>query len=163
MRQMLVVLKSDLGCNQDSDTEPIHAGQEASGPVEQQECDTREELELSLCKDHRLRKATKNEEFLETRDLSLKKQNKCGSLSRSKRSRETRGKEDFSEDSTEMMGAGKESDFRGVVFEEHLDASPPREAASNLFVCDNDFEVSKELDELDENFAGALHISPRYS
>ncbi|XP_030096534.2 spermatogenesis-associated protein 7 isoform X1 [Serinus canaria] len=163
MRQMLVVLKSDLGCNQDSDTEPIQAGQEASGPVEQQECDTREELEFSLCKDHRLRRATKNEEFLETRDLSLKKPNKCGSLSWSKRSRETRGKEDFSEDSTEMMGAGKESDFRGVVFEEHLDASPTREAASNLFVCDSDFEVSKELDELDENFAGALHISPRYS
>ncbi|NXV61178.1 SPAT7 protein, partial [Molothrus ater] len=72
MRQMLDVLKSDLGCDQDSDTEPIHADQEASGPLEQRKCDTTEELEFAS-KGHRLRKATKNEEFLETRDLSLTK------------------------------------------------------------------------------------------
>ncbi|CAN8215461.1 unnamed protein product [Coccothraustes coccothraustes] len=162
MRQMLDVLKSDLGCNQDSDTEPVHAGQEASGPVEQQQFDTTEEFEFTS-KDHRLRKATKNEEFLETRDLSLKKPNKCGSLSRSKRSREARGKEDFSEDTTERMGAGKGSNFCGVEFEEHPSTSPTREAASNLFVCDSDFEVNKELDDLDVNFAEALHISHKYS
>ncbi|XP_036240605.1 spermatogenesis-associated protein 7 isoform X2 [Molothrus ater] len=162
MRQMLDVLKSDLGCDQDSDTEPIHADQEASGPLEQRKCDTTEELEFAS-KGHRLRKATKNEEFLETRDLSLTKPSQCGSLSRCKRSRETRGKEDFSEDTTEIMGAGKESDFCGVVFEEHPDTSPTCEAASNLFVCDIDFDVNKELDELDENFAEALHISPNYS
>ncbi|NXL25797.1 SPAT7 protein, partial [Setophaga kirtlandii] len=66
MRQMLDVLKSDLGCDQDSDTEPIHADKAASGPLEQQKCDTTEEF---ASKGHRLRKATKNEEFLETRDL----------------------------------------------------------------------------------------------
>ncbi|NWR14457.1 SPAT7 protein, partial [Emberiza fucata] len=71
MRQMLEVLKSDLGC-EDSDTEPVHAGQEASGPLEQQKRDTTEELEFTS-KGHRLRKDTKNEEFLETRDLSLTK------------------------------------------------------------------------------------------
>uniref|UniRef100_A0A8C3MJX0 Spermatosis associated 7 n=1 Tax=Geospiza parvula TaxID=87175 RepID=A0A8C3MJX0_GEOPR len=162
MRHMLDVLKADLGCDQDSDTDPIHADQEASGPLEQQKCGTTEELEFAS-KGHRLRKATKNEEFLETRDLSLTKPNKCGSLSRSKRSRETRGKEDFSEDTTEIMGAGKESDFCGVVFEEHPDTSATCEAASNLFVCDSDFDVNKELGELDENFAEALHISPNYS
>ncbi|NWS09042.1 SPAT7 protein, partial [Motacilla alba] len=72
MRQMLDVLKSDLGCSQDSDTELTHAGQEASGPLDQQECDTTEELTFAS-KGHRLRKATKNEEFLETVDFSLKK------------------------------------------------------------------------------------------
>ncbi|NXR96038.1 SPAT7 protein, partial [Hypocryptadius cinnamomeus] len=72
MRQMLDVLKSDLGCSQDGDTELIHAGQEASGPLDLKECDTTEELKFTS-KGHRLRKATKNEEFLETMDLSLKK------------------------------------------------------------------------------------------
>ncbi|NXX68346.1 SPAT7 protein, partial [Spizella passerina] len=69
MRQMLEVLKSDLGCDQDSDTEQIHADQEASGPREQHKCGTTEELEFDS-KGHRLRKATKDEEFLESRDLS---------------------------------------------------------------------------------------------
>ncbi|NXE61379.1 SPAT7 protein, partial [Calcarius ornatus] len=72
MRQMLEVLKSDLGCNDDSDAEPAHAGQEASGPRERQKRDTAEELEFAT-KGHRLRKDTKNEEFLETRDSSLTK------------------------------------------------------------------------------------------
>ncbi|XP_037994886.1 spermatogenesis-associated protein 7 isoform X2 [Motacilla alba alba] len=162
MRQMLDVLKSDLGCSQDSDTELTHAGQEASGPLDQQECDTTEELTFAS-KGHRLRKATKNEEFLETVDFSLKKPNKCGSPSRSKRSRETQGKENFSEDTMEMMGAGRESDFCGAEFEEHPDTSPTCEAALNLFTCDSDFEVNKELDELDENFADALHISHNHS
>ncbi|XP_057883031.1 spermatogenesis-associated protein 7 isoform X1 [Melospiza georgiana] len=162
MRQMLEVLKSDLGCDQDSDTEQIHADQEASGPLEQHKCGTTEEPEFDS-KGHRLRKATKNEEFLESRDLSSTKPNNCRSVSWSKRSRETQDKEDFSEDTTEIMGAGKESDFRGVVFEEHPDTSPTCEAASNLFGCDRDFHSNKELDELDGNFAEALHISPKYS
>ncbi|XP_059330697.1 spermatogenesis-associated protein 7 isoform X4 [Ammospiza nelsoni] len=162
MRQMLEVLKSDLGCDQDSDTEQIHADQEASGALEQHKCGTTEEPEFDS-KGHRLRKATKNEEFLESRDLSSTKPNNCRSVSWSKRSRETQGKEDFSEDTTEIMGAGKESDFRGVVFEEHPDTSPTCEAASNLFGCDSDFDTNKELDELDGNFAEALHISPKYS
>uniref|UniRef100_A0A8D2QB68 Uncharacterized protein n=1 Tax=Zonotrichia albicollis TaxID=44394 RepID=A0A8D2QB68_ZONAL len=130
MRQMLEVLKSDLGCDQDSDTEQIHADQEASGPVEQHKCGTTEEPEFD---------------------------------SKGHRSRETQGKEDFSEDTTEIMGAGKESDFHGVVFEEHPDTSPTCEAASNLCGCDCDFDTNKELDELDGNFAEALHISPKYS
>ncbi|KAM3670022.1 spermatogenesis-associated protein 7 isoform 3-T3 [Ammospiza maritima maritima] len=162
MRQMLEVLKSDLGCDQDSDTEQIHADQEASGALEQHKCGTTEEPEFDS-KGHRLRKATKNEEFLESRDLSSTKPNNCRSVSWSKRSRETQGKEDFSEDTTEIMGTGKESDFRGVVFEEHPDTSPTCEAASNLFGCDSDFDTNKELDELDGNFAEALHISPKYS
>uniref|UniRef100_A0A8D2M4I4 Uncharacterized protein n=1 Tax=Zonotrichia albicollis TaxID=44394 RepID=A0A8D2M4I4_ZONAL len=162
MRQMLEVLKSDLGCDQDSDTEQIHADQEASGPVEQHKCGTTEEPEFDS-KGHRLRKATKNEEFLESRDLSSTKPCNCRSVSWCKRSRETQGKEDFSEDTTEIMGAGKESDFHGVVFEEHPDTSPTCEAASNLCGCDCDFDTNKELDELDGNFAEALHISPKYS
>ncbi|XP_064571728.1 spermatogenesis-associated protein 7 isoform X7 [Zonotrichia leucophrys gambelii] len=162
MRQMLEVLKSDLGCDQDSDTEQIHADQEASGPVEQHKCGTTEEPEFDS-KGHRLRKATKNEEFLESRDLPSTKPCNCRSVSWCKRSRETQGKEDFSEDTTEIMGAGKESDFHGVVFEEHPDTSPTCEAASNLCGCDCDFDTNKELDELDGNFAEALHISPKYS
>ncbi|NXT68094.1 SPAT7 protein, partial [Chaetops frenatus] len=71
MRQMLDVLKSDLGCSQDSETELIHAGQEALHSVDLQDFDTVEELKFTD-KGHRLRKATKSEEFLETMDLSLK-------------------------------------------------------------------------------------------
>ncbi|NXH91170.1 SPAT7 protein, partial [Edolisoma coerulescens] len=92
MRQMLDVLKSDLGCSQDSDTELIHAGQdsdtelihagqdseteliqaswEASESLDLQESDAMEELEFTS-KGHRLRRATKSEEFLETISLSL--------------------------------------------------------------------------------------------
>ncbi|NXB42940.1 SPAT7 protein, partial [Leucopsar rothschildi] len=65
MRRMLDVLKSDLGCGQDSETELIHAEQEALDP---QEFDKTEELEFTS-KGHRLRKATKDEESLETMDL----------------------------------------------------------------------------------------------
>lgn len=217
MRQMLDVLKSDLGCSQDSDTELIHEGQdsdteqmhegrdsetdlsqagqdsetelihagldsktklihagqdseteliqasrEASESLDLQESDTIEELEFTS-KGHRLRKAAKSEEFLETLNLSLQEPNKCESLSFSERSRETQSREDFSEDTTETMDAGTESDFCGVEFEEHPDASPTCEAASNLIACDSDLEVNKELDELEENFADTLHISRNYS
>ncbi|NWH29934.1 SPAT7 protein, partial [Chloropsis hardwickii] len=71
MRQMLAVLKSDLGCNQDTETELSCAGQEAVDPLDLQEFGMKEELEFTS-KGHRLRKATKSEEFLETLDLSLK-------------------------------------------------------------------------------------------
>ncbi|XP_053802415.1 spermatogenesis-associated protein 7 [Vidua chalybeata] len=160
MRQMLDVLKSDLGCSQDSETELIHAGQEASGPVDLQEFDTTEELECTS-KGHRLRKATKKEEFLETMDL-LKKPDKCESLPQSRRSREARGKEDFSEDTIEIMSAGTESDFCGVEFE-HPDTSPTCEAALHLLAFDSNLEVNEKLDELGESFAEALHISHNYS
>ncbi|NXO87043.1 SPAT7 protein, partial [Sitta europaea] len=68
MRRMLEVLKADLGCGQDSETELMHAGQEALDPLDLQKFDKMEELEFTG-KDHRLRKATKSEEFLETMDL----------------------------------------------------------------------------------------------
>ncbi|NWR04944.1 SPAT7 protein, partial [Paradoxornis webbianus] len=61
MRQMLDVLKSELGCCQDSETELIHAGQEALGL---QEDDVIEELN-STRKGHRPRKAAKSVDFLE--------------------------------------------------------------------------------------------------
>nr|XP_031360788.1 spermatogenesis-associated protein 7 isoform X2 [Lonchura striata domestica] len=155
MRQMLDMLKSDLGCSEDSVTEIIYAGQEASGPLDLQEFDTTEKPERTS-KGHKLRKATKNEEFLESVDL-LKKPNIRESLSRSRRSRETRRK-DFSEDTIEIMGAGTESDFCGEELE-HSDTSPTCEAALNLAAWDSDLEVNEELDELGEDFAEALHIS----
>ncbi|XP_041903878.1 spermatogenesis-associated protein 7 [Corvus kubaryi] len=162
MRQMLDVLKSDLGCSLDSETELIQASREASESLDLQESDTIEELEFTS-KGHRLRKATKSEEFLESINLSLPEPNKCESLSFSERSRETQSREDFSEDTTEMMDAGTESDFCGVEFEEHPDTLPTCEAASNLIACDSDLEVNKELDELKKNFADTLHISRNYS
>ncbi|NWW67490.1 SPAT7 protein, partial [Ifrita kowaldi] len=81
MRQMLDVLKSDLGCSQDSDTELIHEGrdsdtelihegQDTSESLDLQESDMIEELEFTS-KGHRLRKATKSEEFLESISSSL--------------------------------------------------------------------------------------------
>ncbi|NWR41285.1 SPAT7 protein, partial [Regulus satrapa] len=72
MRQMLDVLKSDLGCSQDCETELIQAGQEALDPLDLQEFDTVEELELSSDGHRSLSKATKSDEFHETLDLSLK-------------------------------------------------------------------------------------------
>ncbi|NWW37879.1 SPAT7 protein, partial [Panurus biarmicus] len=71
MRQMLAVLKADLGCGQGSETELIHAGQEPSEPLDLQEHVPEEELEFTR-KGHSLRKASKSEEFLETMDFSLK-------------------------------------------------------------------------------------------
>ncbi|NWT84240.1 SPAT7 protein, partial [Lanius ludovicianus] len=71
MRQMLDVLKSDLGCSQDSrdsETEVIQASREASESLDLQESDRIEELEFTS-KGHRLRKATESEEFLETINL----------------------------------------------------------------------------------------------
>ncbi|NWV49678.1 SPAT7 protein, partial [Daphoenositta chrysoptera] len=71
MRQMLDVLKSDLSCGQDSDTELtqlIQASREDSESLDLQESDTLEELEFTS-KGHRLRKATKSEEFLKTISL----------------------------------------------------------------------------------------------
>ncbi|NXK58042.1 SPAT7 protein, partial [Sylvietta virens] len=69
MRQMLDVLRSDLGC-QDSKTELIHASQESLDPLELQG-NVIKEVRFAR-KGHRLRKATKSEECLETMDLSLK-------------------------------------------------------------------------------------------
>ncbi|NXM60312.1 SPAT7 protein, partial [Illadopsis cleaveri] len=64
MRQMLDVLKSELGCCQDSETELIHAGQEA---LDLQE-DVKDEFKLTR-RGHRPRKAGKSVEFLEPMDL----------------------------------------------------------------------------------------------
>ncbi|NXD59030.1 SPAT7 protein, partial [Corvus moneduloides] len=54
----------------DSETELIQASREASESLDLQESDTIEELEFTS-KGHRLRKATKSEEFLESINLSL--------------------------------------------------------------------------------------------
>ncbi|NXI00417.1 SPAT7 protein, partial [Pachycephala philippinensis] len=65
MRQMLDVLKSDLGCGHDSETELIHGCHGTSESLDLQESDTTEELEFTG-KGHRLRKATKSEESRKT-------------------------------------------------------------------------------------------------
>ncbi|NXX26481.1 SPAT7 protein, partial [Nicator chloris] len=70
MRRMLDVLKLDLGCGQDSETELVHAGQEALDPRDLQE-DMTEELKFTR-KGPRLRKSTKSQEYLDPVDLSLK-------------------------------------------------------------------------------------------
>ncbi|NXA14450.1 SPAT7 protein, partial [Sapayoa aenigma] len=71
MRHMLDMLKMDLGCGLDREAEQIHAGQETLDSLDLQDFDTMEELEFTS-KGHRLRKATKSEEFFGTMDLSLK-------------------------------------------------------------------------------------------
>ncbi|NXS80323.1 SPAT7 protein, partial [Erpornis zantholeuca] len=70
MRQMLDVLKSDLGCCQDklshacldSETELKTASREVSESLDLQESDTMEDLKFTS-KGQRLRKPTKSEEF----------------------------------------------------------------------------------------------------
>ncbi|NXP22069.1 SPAT7 protein, partial [Scytalopus superciliaris] len=69
MRRMLDALKRDLGL--DSEAEQSHASWEAFDSLDLQEFDPMEELEFTS-KGHRLRKATKSEEFLGTMDLALK-------------------------------------------------------------------------------------------
>ncbi|NWX25813.1 SPAT7 protein, partial [Notiomystis cincta] len=64
MRRMLEVLKSDLGCCQDSETELAHADHEASGALDLQESNTTEKQERTR-KGQKLKKATKSEEFPE--------------------------------------------------------------------------------------------------
>ncbi|NWV31268.1 SPAT7 protein, partial [Grantiella picta] len=71
MRQMLDVLKLELSCGVDSETELTHTDQEALDLSDVQEFDTGGELEFTS-KGHRLRKATKSEEEFETMDSSLK-------------------------------------------------------------------------------------------
>ncbi|NWW83352.1 SPAT7 protein, partial [Climacteris rufus] len=71
MRHMLAVLKTDLGCGPDSETEQIHTGWDALDSLGLQELDTIEELEFTS-QGHRQRKATKSEEFFGSMDLSLK-------------------------------------------------------------------------------------------
>ncbi|NWI80043.1 SPAT7 protein, partial [Dryoscopus gambensis] len=68
MRQMLDVLKSDLGCSQDSEAGLPHEGQDTLESLDLQESDMIEELKFTS-KCHRLRKATKSEEFLKTSNL----------------------------------------------------------------------------------------------
>ncbi|NXR52797.1 SPAT7 protein, partial [Hippolais icterina] len=67
MRQMLAVLKSDLGYGQDSETELVHAGQESLELLDRPKCAI-EEVKVTR-KGHRLRKGTKSEELLESTDL----------------------------------------------------------------------------------------------
>ncbi|XP_032918637.1 spermatogenesis-associated protein 7 isoform X3 [Catharus ustulatus] len=155
MRQMLEVLKSDLGCGQDSETELIYAGQEALDP---QELDNTEDLEFTS-KGHRLRKAPNSEEFVDSLDFPLKEPNKCESLSWSERSRETHSREE----SSETVGAGTECDFCGVEFEKHPDSPPICEADLNLTSYDSDLGISKELDELEEKLAETLRLSRNFS
>ncbi|XP_027494203.1 spermatogenesis-associated protein 7 isoform X1 [Corapipo altera] len=161
MRHMLDVLKADLGYGPDSEAEQIRESCESFDSLDLQEFDTVEELEFTS-KDHRVRKATKSEEFFETMDLSLKEPNKCESPLCREMSKETQSMEDFSEDMAEIMDAGTESDSC-VKSEEHTVTSPTCEATLNLIACDSDLEVSKELDDLEESFAEALQISHGYS
>lgn len=150
MRQMLEVLKSDLSCGQDSETELSHAGQETLDSLEEPECTS---------KGHKPRSATESEDIPETVESSLEEPKRSESLLCNERSRETQSREDFSE----TIYAETESDFCGVEFEEHPCTSPTCEAACNVIACDSDLEVNKELDELEENFAEGLHVSQSYS
>ncbi|XP_071413806.1 spermatogenesis-associated protein 7 isoform X2 [Pithys albifrons albifrons] len=159
MRQMLDVLKRDLGCSLDSEEEQIHSGSEASDSLDLQEFDTIEELEFTS-KGHRLRKAKKSEEFFGSMDSSLKQPNKCESPLCSVMSQITQSIEDFSENMAEMMDAGSESDS-SVAPEEHTDTSHTCEASLNL-IADSDLEVRKALDDLEETFAEALQLSHDY-
>ncbi|XP_026704900.1 spermatogenesis-associated protein 7 [Athene cunicularia] len=158
MRHFLDVLKADLGCSSGSSTEQILAGWEASDSLDLQEVDMMEELKFTS-KSQMQRKATKSEEFFGTMDL-LKEPNKCESPVR-RDLKETQSKDDFS-DVNEMMNARPGSDSC-VKSEEDPDTSPSCEATLNLITCDSVLEATKELDDLEESFAEALHISHDYS
>ncbi|NXN82941.1 SPAT7 protein, partial [Bombycilla garrulus] len=67
MRRMLDVLKSELSCEQESETELIHSDQGALKLQDLQKGDTAEELN-SASAGQKPREAPKREEFPETRD-----------------------------------------------------------------------------------------------
>ncbi|NXO72967.1 SPAT7 protein, partial [Phainopepla nitens] len=71
MRQLLDVLKSELSCGQESDSELIHSDQGALRLQDLQKGDTTEELNIPST-DQRPREAPKSEEFPETRDSPSK-------------------------------------------------------------------------------------------
>ncbi|XP_064007390.1 spermatogenesis-associated protein 7 isoform X2 [Pogoniulus pusillus] len=161
MRHLLDVLKADLSCSLSSSTEQIHTGWEAFDSLDLQEFDRMEELELINEGSQMQRKATEGEEFFGTMDSPLKEPNQCESSVIRESSKQTQSKDDFSQDVTEMMDAVTESDS-SVKAEENLDTSPSCEAALNLVTCGSDLEATKEIDELEESFAEALHISHDY-
>ncbi|XP_042646984.1 spermatogenesis-associated protein 7 isoform X2 [Tyto alba] len=160
MRHFLDVLKADLGCSPGSSAEQSHAAWEGSDSLHLRELGTREELEFTS-KSQRQRKATKSEEFFGALDLPLKEPNKCKSPV-CRDPKETQSKGDFAEDVAAMMDAGPEADSC-VKSEEDPDSSPSCEATSNLITCDSVLEANKELDDLEESFAEALHIAHDYS
>ncbi|XP_009951913.1 PREDICTED: spermatogenesis-associated protein 7, partial [Leptosomus discolor] len=161
MRHLLDVLRADLGCSPGSSAEQIPTSWEAFDSLDLQEFDTMEELKFTS-KSQRQRKATKSEEFFGTMDLSLKEPNECESPVCRESSKERQSKDDFLEHVAEMMDAGTESDSC-VKSEADPDTSPSCEATLNLTTCDSDLEANKELDDLEESFAEALHISHDYS
>lgn len=157
MRHLLDVLKADLNCTPGSAVEQIHTGWEAAESLDLQEFDMKEELEFAS-ESQRQKKSTQSEEFFGTMDLPLKEPDKCESPACRESSKERRSKNDFSEDVAKMMDAGTESD-PCVKSEDDPDTSPSCEATLNLITCDSDSEANKELDDLEEGFAEALHIS----
>ncbi|XP_009903145.2 spermatogenesis-associated protein 7 [Dryobates pubescens] len=162
MRHWLDVLKADLGCSPGSSAELIHRGWEAFDSLDLQEFDTMDGLELTNERSQMRRKAAKSEEFFGTMDLPLKEPNQCESPVIREGLKETQSNDDFSQDVTGMMDGGTESDSC-VKAEEDQKTSPSCEATLNLVTCDSDLEATKEIDDLEESFAEALHISQDYS
>ncbi|XP_030337703.1 spermatogenesis-associated protein 7 isoform X2 [Strigops habroptila] len=161
MRHLLDVLKADLGCSPGSDMEHSHTGWEAELSLDLREFDTMEELEITS-KSQGRGKATKSDEFFGTMDLLLKEPEKCASPIFRECSKETLGKDDFSEDVAEMMDAAAASGSC-VKSEEGRDILPSCEAALNSITCDSGLEANEELDDLEESFAKALRISHDYT
>ncbi|XP_072194903.1 spermatogenesis-associated protein 7 isoform X2 [Excalfactoria chinensis] len=160
MRHLLDVLKADLGCSPDSGAKQIHTGWEALESLDLGEFHMMEQLEFSN-RSQRQGKATKSKEFLKNMDLLLREPSRCEVPPCSENSKKTESKGDFSEDADEIMNAEREA--HAYVKSEDLDASPSCEETLNLITCEGDLESYKELDDLEENFAEALHITHGHS
>ncbi|XP_062432672.1 spermatogenesis-associated protein 7 isoform X2 [Rhea pennata] len=149
MRHLLGVLKVDLGCSPGRSAEQIHANQEAFHFLDLETFDTMEQLKFTS-KSRRQRKAKKSEEIFTAMDLLLTEPSKCKSPVCFENS----------VDVAETLKAG--TDSHSSAKSEGPETSPAYDATLNSITCDSDLETNKDLDDLEENFAEALQLSPGY-
>uniref|UniRef100_A0A8C0GQ81 Spermatosis associated 7 n=1 Tax=Chelonoidis abingdonii TaxID=106734 RepID=A0A8C0GQ81_CHEAB len=156
MRHLLDVLKVDLGCNTEK-SERVSGSMEVIDPFDLERFETLDQLQFAS-KNWKQNKTTKSEEFLKAMDLLSKETNNLKHPLHSETSKQIHDKDIFSKDITEAVSVGTDP-YSSVQSEEAPDISHTFEPTLNSTTCDSDFESNKELDDLEENFAGALQIS----
>ncbi|XP_074854873.1 spermatogenesis-associated protein 7 isoform X2 [Carettochelys insculpta] len=155
MRHLLNVLKVDLGCRTEK-SERVN-GMEVIDPFDLERFETLDQLQLSN-KNWKQNKTTKSDEFLKAMDLLSKEPDKLKPPLHRETSNQMCDKDIFSTDLTGVVGVGTDP-YSSVQPEETPDISHTFESTLNSTTCDSDFESTKELNDLEENFAEALQIS----
>uniref|UniRef100_A0A8C8RZG9 Uncharacterized protein n=1 Tax=Pelusios castaneus TaxID=367368 RepID=A0A8C8RZG9_9SAUR len=156
MRHLLDVLKVDLGCSTEK-SERVNGSMEGFDSFDLERFETLNQLQFTS-KNWRQNKTTKSEEFQKAMDLLSKESDKLKPLLNSETSNQMHDQDTFSKDLTEVVSVGTDP-YSSMQSEEALDISHMFEPSLNSTTCDSDFDSSKELDGLEENFVEALQIS----